>query len=230
MTERAFSKSWNEWYGKVVSVNDPDQDGRVQVRILGQHDDISNIPDDMLLWAKPAQDITSAAHNKMGTSPVGVIVGSIIGGYYMDADMQIPVFTHTVAKAGDPSKDNTSTSDGQTTLEPGTNSSPLGNRITTNAFVTRQGRDIVKDDQTGSQGPQEQKDSDGVDVTKQAQQKTKFYSQPTVGSIQNAAGSILQQILRVDPQNIARPKALPSIPLIPPVVLDALRSLILIND
>jgi hypothetical protein len=85
---------------------------------------------------------------------------------------------------------------------PGTNSGPLGHRITNNKFVTRQGKNIVQDDQTGSQGPTQQTDPDGVDVVGNAKAATKFGSLPTVGSIAQPVGSILNQILQIDPKNL----------------------------
>lgn len=204
-TERTFGKSQNTWYGKVTSVLDPDMDGRVQVRVHGQHDDQTNIPDKDLPWAKPEQDIKHAAHNKIGKSPTGIIVGAVISGYYLDTDMQVLVYTGTVAKAGDPQSNVQATgitSDGQLQLIPGTNSSPLGGRIANNAFITRKGKDITKDDKTGSKGPTEQKDSEGVDVVGMAKAALKFATHPTVGSIANPVGSILQQITHIDPKNL----------------------------
>jgi hypothetical protein len=201
MTERQFGFSQNMWWGEVVNVNDPDQDGRCQVRIHGQHDDTTNIPDSMLPWAKPCQDITSAGHNKIGTIPVGAIKGTTLGGYYLDSDMQYPVFTHTIAKAGDPSSSANTTFQGSLTLEEGTNSSPIGNRNKNNAFITRKGKNIQTED-NASTNPVESNDSDGVDVTAQASQKTKFSTQPTVGSVQNPQGSILTQLASVDPTHL----------------------------
>jgi hypothetical protein len=201
VTERSFGKSQNTWYGIVTSVKDPDMDGRVQVRVHGQHDDQTNIPDTDLPWAKPEQDITHAAHNKIGRSPTGIIVGAVISGYYLDTDMQVLVYTATVAKAGDPQSNGTTTN-GQTQLQPGTNSSPLGGRIANNAFITRKGKNIVTDDTTGSKGPTEQKDTDGVDVVAQAKAALKFGTFPTVGSIAGPVGSILQQITQIDPKNL----------------------------
>jgi hypothetical protein len=201
VTERSFGKSQNTWFGKVTSVKDPDMDGRVQVRVHGQHDDETNIPDKDLPWAKPEQDITHAGHNKIGRSPTGIIVGAIISGYYLDTDMQVLVYTATVAKAGDPQSNGTTTN-GQAQLKPGTNSGPLGHRIKDNKFITRKGKNIVQDDQTGTKGPKEQNDTDGVDVVAMAKQSLKFGTLPTVGSIANPVGSILQQIMQIDPKNL----------------------------
>jgi hypothetical protein len=201
LTERNYGKSQNDWVGIVTNVKDPDMDGRVQVRVHGQHDDQTNIPDSDLPWAKPEQDITHAGHNKIGRSPTGIIVGSVIKGYYLDTDMQVLVYTGTVAKAGD-LQTNGTTTNGQAQLVPGTNSGPVGHRIKDNKFITRKGKNIVTDDQTGSKGPTEQKDTDGQDVVGDAKAATKFGSFPTVGSIAQPVGSILQQIMQIDPKNL----------------------------
>src|ERR1017187_4666089 len=117
MTTRDLGYDDNHWTGQVVSVADADQEGKVQVRRMGldgfMNDDgtwdtesTTNIPDEDLLWAKPSQDITSAAQNKMGEIPVGLVKGSIIHGDYEDPnDMQILVMHGSVAKAGDPRPD-----------------------------------------------------------------------------------------------------------------------------
>jgi hypothetical protein len=201
VTERNYGKSQNDWVGIVTNVKDPDMDGRVQVRVHGQHDDQTNIPDTDLPWAKPEQDITHAGHNKIGRSPTGIIVGAVIKGYYLDTDMQVLVYTGTVAKAGD-LQSNGTTTNGQAQLVPGTNSGPVGHRIKDNKFITRKSKNIVTDDQTGSQGPTQQNDTDGEDVVGQAVANTKFGSLPTVGSIAQPVGSILNQILQVDPKNL----------------------------
>ena len=197
MTERSFGQSL--WYGEVVSVDDPDKEGRVQVRIHGLYDDKSNIPDKDLPWVKPCQDITSSGHNKIGTTPVGLIKGATVGGYFLDGDKQYPIYTHTIAKAGD--ADSGSTTGNQVNLKKGTNSTPIAERNKNNKFVTRKGRNIYDDDH-GKENPKEQNDSDGVDVTDDAAQKTKFHKMPTVASELNPNGSILKQLTKVDPEHL----------------------------
>jgi hypothetical protein len=196
MTERSYGQK--EWHGVVVNVNDPDQEGRVQIRIFGLHDDIQNIVDSNLPWAKPYQDVTSAGHNKIGGSPVGLIKGAYVGGHFLDSDKQYPVFHHSIAKAGDPQKG--STTNGQVDLVKGTNSTPIAER-NKNAFVTRKGRNIKEEDNANT-NPTESKDSDGVDITAKAISNTKFATIPTVGSLLNAGGSILTQLTNVDPKHL----------------------------
>jgi len=90
------------WIAEVVNVYDPDQSGRVQIRIFCRYDDEENIPDDDLPWALPLQPITSAAYGKIGTAPLGLVKGSKVMGLWMDGDQQYPIILGSVGKAGDP--------------------------------------------------------------------------------------------------------------------------------
>ena len=205
MTERSFAQNNRFWTGVVVNVMDPDQEGRVQVRIHGLHDDETNIPNNMLPWSKPSQPVTSAAHNKIGTSAVGAIVGTSVFGMFLDADQQYPIHIGTIAKAGDASSSDTS--GGSETLKSGTNSTPPGSRISNNSFVTRSTQNIKNDDQTqityqSNYTPTEQNDSDGKNITKDAIANTKYANNPSVASLTTLSGSVLQQLQQVDPQNI----------------------------
>jgi hypothetical protein len=204
MTERNFSTNNRMWWGVVEDVNDPDQEGRCRVRIHGIHDDETNIPTDQLPWCKPVQDITSAGHNKIGSIPVGLIVGSTVHGWFMDEDQQYPIMIGTISKAGDPQ--NAETVNGSETIIPGTNSSPPGGRITNNSCNTRANQNIGTDDATAITypvySPPQQKDADGKDITAEAIDKTKYANIPTVASITNPSGQILSQLQNVDPQNL----------------------------
>jgi len=183
---------------------DPDEEGRIQVRIHGLHDDENAIPTISLPWSKPLQDVTSAAHNKIGSAPVGAVVGTTVFGVFLDGDQQYPIHLGTISKAGDPASG--STSNGSETLIPGTNSTPPGARIANNAFSTRANKNIQTDDQTKitypNYSPPQQNDSDGKDIVQAAIDTTKFATNPTVASILNPVGSILSQLQRVDPRNL----------------------------
>lgn len=100
MTERDFGRE--EWIARVVNVNDPDQSGRVQIRIIGLQDDEENIKDADLHWAIPRQPITSAAYGKIGNTPLGLVKGSMVSGRFFDKDCQLPVITGSLGKSGDP--------------------------------------------------------------------------------------------------------------------------------
>lgn len=108
MTERNFGQTFSWWIAEVVNVKDPDESGRVQVRVLGRHDDTENIPDKDLPWALPLQSVTSAAFRKMGTAPVGMVKGTKVIGFWADSDQQYPIIIGTFGKAG-PLKEGTNT-------------------------------------------------------------------------------------------------------------------------
>lgn len=100
MTERNLGNDLTWWVGKVVNVNDPDQSGRVQIRVFGRHDDKNNIKDSDLHWALPIQPVTSAAFGKIGTSPLGLVKGSKVMGFWLDKDQQYPAIWGSFGKAG----------------------------------------------------------------------------------------------------------------------------------
>jgi len=101
MTERDLGYSFNWFIAEVVNVYDPDQSGRVQIRVFGRHDDKNNIPDSDLPWAMPLQPVTSAAYGKVGTAPLGLLKGSKVTGFWADLDHQYPILLGSFGKAGD---------------------------------------------------------------------------------------------------------------------------------
>ena len=109
MTERDFGSG--RWIAEVVNVKDPDQSGRVQIRIFGRHDDKENIKDEDLHWAIPMQPVTSAAYGKIGQTPLGLVRGSKVYGEWFDLDNQLPIILGSLGKAGDP-KEGGDTTDG----------------------------------------------------------------------------------------------------------------------
>jgi hypothetical protein len=92
---------FNWWVGEVVNVYDPHQSGRVQIRVYGRHDNKTAIPDEALPWALPIQPVTSAAHGRIGTAPVGLVKGSRVLGYWADEYYQQPVILGSLGKSGD---------------------------------------------------------------------------------------------------------------------------------
>lgn len=87
------------WVGVVEDRMDPLELGRCRVRIFGYHtEDISILPTKDLPWAIPLQPITSAATSGVGLTPVGVVEGSWVIGWFIDgADMQQPMIVGTIA-------------------------------------------------------------------------------------------------------------------------------------
>lgn len=81
------------WMGVVEDRNDPDQMGRVRVRIHGYHsDDTSDVPKDKLPWAMVVLPTTSAAVSGFGQSPTALLQGSKVIGFFADGhDAQVPI-------------------------------------------------------------------------------------------------------------------------------------------
>lgn len=87
------------WVGKVEDREDPDKLGRVRVRVFGYYDSDSIGKDD-LPWAQVMQPVTSAARAGVGTSPVGLQVGSHVVGFFADGDnAQVPIVMGSLGAA-----------------------------------------------------------------------------------------------------------------------------------
>ena len=75
------------WVGVVEDRMDPLQMGRCRVRIFGYHnDDKLLLPTEDLPWAVPIQPIVSAAMSGIGITPVGVLPGTWVVGFFLDGD------------------------------------------------------------------------------------------------------------------------------------------------
>lgn len=87
------------WTGVVEDRNDPEQLGRCRVRIFGHHTgDTTSLSTQDLPWAIPLQSITSAAISGVGSTPVGIVPGSWVMGFFLDGqDAQKPIILGTVA-------------------------------------------------------------------------------------------------------------------------------------
>lgn len=78
-----------EWFiGIVVNIDDPDQLGKVQIRIFNLHTD--DVPDELLPWATIAAPATSASINGIGLSPTGIKPKSTVIGFFTDTHKQFP--------------------------------------------------------------------------------------------------------------------------------------------
>ncbi|QGZ13875.1 baseplate hub subunit and tail lysozyme [Rhizobium phage RL38J1] len=84
--------------GVVEDRADPQQRGRVRVRIFGVHtDDKTLIPTAALPWAIVIQNSSSAALGGVGDSPTGLMIGSMVLVTFLDGnDMQIPAVIGTI--------------------------------------------------------------------------------------------------------------------------------------
>lgn len=81
------------WIGVVENRFDPLYLGRVQVRVLGWHtQNKAEQPTSSLPWAYPLQPITSAAQTQVGITPLGLVEGSWVIGFFRDGqEAQEPV-------------------------------------------------------------------------------------------------------------------------------------------
>jgi hypothetical protein len=86
------------WVGVVEDRNDPEKLGRCKVRIFGYHtEDKTILPTDDLPWAIPIQPINSASVSGIGFTPVGIVTGTWVTGWFLDGeDKQQPVMLGTI--------------------------------------------------------------------------------------------------------------------------------------
>jgi hypothetical protein len=87
------------WTGVVEDRDDPEGLGRCRVRIFGYHTPDTNLlPTSDLPWAIPMQSITSAATSGVGSTPVGIVPGTWVVGWFLDgAEAQQPLMIGTIA-------------------------------------------------------------------------------------------------------------------------------------
>jgi hypothetical protein len=206
----------NMFIAEVRNVKDDKwKSGRVQIRVYGKHDDEQNIKDEHLHWAMPLQPITSAATNRIGTSPTGMVVGSRVIGFFLDDAQQYPVIVGTFARAGKQKQDDDNT-DGFDSIDAKYSDVPKAARIANNTLS--QSNTLSKDARTDPTETSEynkkkhSSDDDGKDGTKEAKKKYAKDNgdKPTTASLDKTdTSSILQKILKVDSDNQsgALPKA-----------------------
>ena len=94
------------WTGVVEDRDDPQEMGRVRVRIFGIHnDDLDKIPIVDLPWAHTMMPCTSASISGVGFSPTGLVEGSWVVGFFADGEnMQDPIVMGSIH--GYPHEDN----------------------------------------------------------------------------------------------------------------------------
>ena len=81
-------KNYMNWFtGVVEDREDPQEMGRVRVRIFGLHtDDLNKIKTSDLPWAHIMMPPTSASISGVGWSPTGLVEGSWVVGFFADGD------------------------------------------------------------------------------------------------------------------------------------------------
>ena len=94
-----MGKDGFQWFvGVVEDRNDPKTLGRVRVRCLGYHtEDLIKLPTKDLPWAHPMNPITSATVSGIGQTPLGVVEGTWVVGFFTDGPTaQQPVIMGTL--------------------------------------------------------------------------------------------------------------------------------------
>ncbi|CAB4181086.1 Protein Gp5, N-terminal OB-fold domain containing protein [uncultured Caudovirales phage] len=215
MTEASLGSSFSWWIAKVVNVKDPDQSGRVQVRIFGKHDDEKNIPDKDLPWAMPLQPVTSPAIGKLGTAPLGLVKDSKVMGFWADSDQQYPIIMGSFGKAGDPKPG--SSSDGAETIDIKTGSIPSAavnqsDPVEYNAF-SKLYPDRIDINKINNQGADPTVGkftiSTGIVNKKEVDTKLKEPTKPTTASVDKTSKTdVMDLVKQVDPEKKSR--ALPN--------------------
>lgn len=220
MTERNLGESFSWWIGEVINVKDPYESGRVQVRVYGRHDDKTNIPPEDLPWALPLQPVTSAASVKVGTAPVGLLVGSKVIGFWADRDQQYPIILGSFGKAGDPKEG--STDGGQVEIEWEKGSIPNAAQASETHDYNPYAKIGLSNEQyrkdmhtvitsTNAEDPETRnallrlsaaKNTDGSNVTKDVEKKMKEPKKATTaGEDKNSTNDVLNVVKSQDPSN-----------------------------
>ena len=94
-----MGKDGFQWFvGVVEDRQDPKTLGRVRVRCLGYHtEDLVKLPTKDLPWAHPMNPITSATVSGIGQTPLGVVEGTWVVGFFTDGpSAQQPVIMGTL--------------------------------------------------------------------------------------------------------------------------------------
>ena len=206
MTERDLGQTFSWWIAEVVNVYDPDQSGRVQIRVFGRHDDKSNIPDNDLPWALPMQPVTSAAFGKIGTTPLGLVKGSKVAGFWADSDHQYPIIIGSFGKAGEFIDGTTNDGIPQVDISKGSAPAPSQNQSPPpfiNPFsLLNIARLVITDINSGKSDPSKLTSKDGVETRTVLDTIFKQPSTPTVAS--TASGQhVLDTISQVDPKSLS---------------------------
>ena len=84
---------FNWFIGVVEDRDDPKKVGRVRVRCLGYHtEDKIKLPTSDLPWASPVLPITSSGISGIGQTPLGLVEGSWVFGFFRDSNyLQEPI-------------------------------------------------------------------------------------------------------------------------------------------
>jgi len=87
MTTKAVGEEGFRWFiGVVEDRDDPEQQGRVRVRIYNVHGDIVETPTTTIPWALILMPGYSASLKQVGVSATGLQLGSTVIGFFMDGN------------------------------------------------------------------------------------------------------------------------------------------------
>jgi hypothetical protein len=86
------------WFGVIEDRMDPLELGRCRVRILGFHPETrKDFPTEKLPWASTIQPSNSASLSGKGVTPVGLVEGSWVVGFFLDGQQgQIPIIIGSI--------------------------------------------------------------------------------------------------------------------------------------
>ena len=199
MSERNFGEVTQTFIGIVTNVNDPQQSGRVQVRVFGRHSDVANIPDEDLPWAQVIQPVTSAARGRMGTAPVGMVVGSRVYGNWLDRDHQYPLIMGTIGRAGEVVQGQTR--DGAPVVNTAFGSIPgaTQNNVSNPYSSLSPNRITINNIDSNTADIDAVPLGDGVVVTSAVEEDMRFATLPTTASADTNETDILSILRSVDP-------------------------------
>lgn len=99
LSAKAGKEGFVWFFGTVEGRDDPKQIGRVQVRIHNVHPvDKSLVKTEDLPWAYVIMPPFSAGSGQVGLSPTGMVVGTVVFGFFADAsECQMPIVLGTLA-------------------------------------------------------------------------------------------------------------------------------------
>lgn len=210
MTERNLGQTVKMWIGTVTNVMDPHQSGRVQVRVFGLHDDFVNIPTADLPWAQVTQPTTSAARGRIGTAPVGLVVGSRVFGLWLDTDQQYPLVMGSLGRAGEIIQGQTQ--DGAPAVNTAVGSIPgaTQNNVSNPYSSLYDSRITIQTIDSGQENIDGVPLGTGTVMTESVEQGMQFAKLPTTGSADASETNVLEILRSVDPSSFI--SALPCLP------------------
>lgn len=215
MTERNFGEIVQSWIGTITNVMDPHQSGRVQIRVFGRHDDVANIPDSDLPWAQVLQPVTSAARGRIGTAPVGAVVGSRVYGVWLDRDHQYPLVLGTVGRAGTPQQGQTEGGAPAIDISQGSIPPATQNSASNPYSSLYPSRVPVTQIDSGQQNIDSVAPTTGVAVTQAVEEGMQYATVPTTAAADPNQTDVLQILRSIDPTS-----ALSAIPCLPTQALN----------